>query len=151
MVKDPLPLPHAGLDILEKGLAPGKHLTKHRVLVIAPRQDGMAQQGEQVEAKHTRRERLLAMTKVVRQVGPLGLEHVVVCVVDLPSPAARLGYVHTVVSRQRMRGDPAIVREWCTRCGVDDGAIRRCKMPLRTSKPRGVRLTISLLLWRSSP
>jgi len=39
------------LDILEKGLAPGKHLTKQRVLVITPLQHRMEQKGQQVEAQ----------------------------------------------------------------------------------------------------
>ena len=63
---------------MEKRLASGKHMTKQGVFVIAPLQHRMAQKGQQVEAEHQRRQILLAMPKVVLQMVPLGLEHVIV-------------------------------------------------------------------------
>jgi hypothetical protein len=90
---------HQGPDILEKGLAPRQDLAKQCVLGIAPLQHGMAQQGEQVEAQHNRRERLLAMPKVVFDMVALGREHMVVFVCDLPPPTARLRSLRNVVSR----------------------------------------------------
>src|SRR5262250_3429177 len=92
---------------MEKCLAPGQYLAQQRVLVIAPFQYGMEQKSEQVEAQHKRRQMLLAMPKVVLQMVPLGLVHVVVFVFDFPSPAPRLGNVQNVVSCQPMIGDIA--------------------------------------------
>src|SRR2546428_13210855 len=93
---------------MEKRLAPGKHLAKQRILVIAPLQHRVEQKGQQVEAKHTGRQVLLAMPKVVLQMVPLGLEHVVVFVCDLPPPTTRLRNIHNVVIVQAMIGDTAI-------------------------------------------
>src|SRR3989454_7125148 len=105
---------------MEKRLAPGKHLAKQRVLVIAPLQHRVEQKGQQVEAEHTCRQVLLAMTKVVLQMVTLGLEHVVVFVFDLPPPTTRLRNVYNVVIPQAMIGDTAIVIELFARFGIDD-------------------------------
>ena len=69
---------------MEKRLAPGEDLTKQRVLVIAPLQHRLVQKGQEVEAKQKRPERLLAMPKVVLQMGAFGLEHMVIFSCDLP-------------------------------------------------------------------
>jgi hypothetical protein len=63
------------------------------------------------------------MTKVVLQVVPRGLEDMVVCVFDLPSPAPRLGNGHDVVSRQAVIGATARVIQLFPRVGVDDGEV----------------------------
>ncbi len=42
---------HEGPEILEKGLTPHKRLPKQRLLGITPQQNGMEQQGQQVEAE----------------------------------------------------------------------------------------------------
>ena len=118
IVKDHIP--PQGLDILEKRLAPRQHATQSGVLIIAPLQDGVEQEGQQIETEQKRREGLLSVTKVVLQMVALGLEHVVVFVFDLPSPAPRLRHGHHVVSRQTMIGDTAIVLEVLARFGVDD-------------------------------
>jgi len=118
MVKDHIT--HSGLDILEKRLAPGKHLAQQRILVIAPLQHRVEQQGQQVEAEQKRREVLRAMPKVVLEMIPLGFEHVIVFVFDRPTPPARLRNVQNVVSGQAMSGDTAIVIELFARCGIDD-------------------------------
>ncbi len=47
-------IPRQGLDILDKRLAPGKHATQQGILLIAPLQHRMEQQGEEVEAEHKR-------------------------------------------------------------------------------------------------
>jgi hypothetical protein len=44
-----------GPCIIEKGLAPGKHLAKQGIFFITPLQNRMAQKGEQVEAEQKRR------------------------------------------------------------------------------------------------
>ncbi len=105
---------------MEKCLAPGKHLAKQRILVIAPLSHRVEQKSQQVEAEHTGRQGLLAMTKVVLQMVPLGLEHVVVVVCDLPAATTRLRNRHNVVIVQAMIGDTAMVRELFARCGMDD-------------------------------
>ena len=86
---------------MEKRLAPGKHLAKQRVLGIAPLPHRVEQKGQQVEAEHTGRHGLLAMTQVVLQMVTLGLEHVVGFVFDLPPPTTRLRNVHHVVIARR--------------------------------------------------
>lgn len=122
---------------MEKRLAPGKHATQQRVPGIAPLQHRVAQQGQQVEAEHTRREVPLAVTKVVLQMVALGLEHGGVFVCDLPPPTTRLRNVHNGVNRQAMSGDTAIVRQLFARCGIDDRALepmdRHGTSPLRRS------------------
>ena len=80
----------------------------------------MEQKSQQVEAEHTGRQVLLAMTKVVLQMVPLGLEHVVVFVFDLPAATTRLRNRHNVVIVQAMIGDTAIVIELFARFGIDD-------------------------------
>ena len=112
-----------GLDIMGKRLAPGKHLAKQCVLVIAPLQHRVEQTGQQVKAEQKRQEIHLAMTKVVRQIIALGLEHVGVFVCDLPPPTPRLCNVHRVVSREAMIGETARVRQVFARFGVDDGEV----------------------------
>src|SRR5215471_2565210 len=81
----------------------------------------MEQKGQQVKAEQKRRQILLAMTKVVLQVVPLGLEHVVVFIFDLPASTTRLSNRHHVVRCQAMIGDTAIVVELLTRSGIGDG------------------------------
>src|SRR5712692_9762226 len=114
---------HEGLDILEKRLAPGTHLAQQRVLGIAPFQHRMEQKGQEVETEQKRREIGLAMTTVVLQMIALGLEDVVVVVVDLPPPTPRVGNVHYVVSRQAMSRDTAMVIQLFARFGLDDGKV----------------------------
>jgi len=127
MVKDHRP--RSGLDSIAKRLAPGQYLAQQRVLVIAPFQHGMEQKGQQGAAQHKRRQILLAMPKVVRQMVPLGLEHVGVFVVDLPAPATRLCNVHNVVSRQRMSGETTIVLQLFARFGMDDSEVEPMDRP----------------------
>jgi hypothetical protein len=105
---------------MEKCRAPGKHLAKQRIRVIAPLSHRVEQKSQQVEAEHTGRQGLLAMTKVVLQMVPLGREHGVVCVCDLPAATTRLRNRHHVVIVQAMIGETALVRELCARCGLDD-------------------------------
>ena len=61
------------------------------------------------------------MPKVMLQMIAFGLEHVVIFVFDLPSPATRLRNGHHGVRRQAMIGDIAVVIELLARFGVDDG------------------------------
>ena len=81
----------------------------------------MEQKGQQVEAEQKRRQIPLAMTKVVLQVVPLGLEYIVVFMFDLPASTTRLCNRYHVVRCQAMIGDTAIVVELLTRCGFGDG------------------------------
>ena len=122
IVKDHIP--HQGLDILEKRLAPRQHATQYGVLIIAPLQDGVEQEGQQIETEQKRREVLLAVTKVVLQMVALGLEYVVVFVFDLPPPPAHVCNVPNVVRRQAMIGNTAIVIELLARLGVADGDLK---------------------------
>jgi len=112
---------HQGADVLEKGLAPRQDLAKQCVPGIAPFQDGMEQEGKQVEAQHQRREILLTMSKVVLDMVAFGLEHIVVFVCDLPPPTACLRSLRNVVSRDLVIRDKAIVVELFARLGVDHG------------------------------
>ncbi len=114
---------------MEKRPAPGQHATQQRVLVIAPLQHRVEQQGQQSEAEHKRREGLLAVTKVVLEMVALGLAHVGVFVGDLPPPTPRWRNVHNVVNRQAMMGDRAMVLPLFTRFGMDDRAVAPMDRP----------------------
>src|SRR5262245_26019887 len=59
------------------------------------------------------------MANIVRQMVPLGLEHVVMFVFDLPAPTACLGHGCDVVRAQAMIGDKAVVIQLFTRFGLD--------------------------------
>ncbi|MGE3541099.1 MAG: tRNA guanosine transglycosylase [Candidatus Tectimicrobiota bacterium] len=81
-----MPTRNAGsLDILEKRLAPPQHTTKQHIRRIAPLEYRVEQESQQVEAEQKRCEILLAMAEVLFQMIPLGLEDVIVVVVDLPT------------------------------------------------------------------
>jgi hypothetical protein len=80
----------------------------------------MEQKGQEIEAKHKRRQILLAMPKAGLQMVALGLEDVVIFVFDLPASTARLRGVRDVVGAQAMIGDKAIVIEWFARFGMHD-------------------------------
>ena len=56
---------HQGLDIMEKRLAPSQHTTQQRVVIIAPLEHRVEQEGEQIQAEHERRQILLPMPKVM--------------------------------------------------------------------------------------
>jgi hypothetical protein len=58
------------------------------------------------------------MPKSVLQMVALGLEDMVVFVVDLPASSARLRPLRDVVRTQAMIGDTAVVRELCTGLGM---------------------------------
>ena len=124
-----------GPDIVEKGLTSHKRLPQQRLFVITPLHHGMEKQGEQVEAEQKRREILLAMTKMMRDMVALGFDPVVVFVCDLPAPTTRVCDLRDVFSAQAMMGDQAVVREWLARLGIDRGARqpRHCQGPWATS------------------
>ncbi len=52
-------------NIVEKGLAFGKHMANQGILVITSLQDGLKKKRQQIDAEHTRREVFLAVTKVL--------------------------------------------------------------------------------------
>ena len=79
----------------------------------------MEKKRQQVEAEQKRCQVSLAMTKVMLDMIALGFEHVVVFVLDFPSPTARLCDLRDVVSPQAMIGDKAVVIELLTRFGID--------------------------------
>jgi len=79
----------------------------------------MEQKGEKVEAEQKRGEVLLAMAKIVFQMVPFGLEHVVLFVFDLPAPTSCVGHGCDVVRAQAMIGDKAVGIPLCTRFGLD--------------------------------
>ena len=110
-----------GAPSIAKGLASGPPLAEQRLCVIAPLQDGMAKQRQQSEAQQKRCQGLLAMTNVRRDRRALGCEHVLVCVLALPAPAACLGDLRDVVGPQARSGDQTVVREWLTGFGMDRG------------------------------
>ncbi len=72
---------------MKKRLAPGQYLAQQRVRIIAPLQHRVEQKGQQVEAEHKGCKVLLAMARVVLDMIPLGLEHVVVFVFNFPASA----------------------------------------------------------------
>lgn len=74
------------LESLDKRLAPGQYTPQQRVMILAPLHHRVEQESQQVEVPQKRREVLLAMTKVVLQMVPLGLGDVIVCVCALPPP-----------------------------------------------------------------
>ena len=59
------------------------------------------------------------MAKIVLQMVPLGLEHVVIVVVDLPAPTACLGDGRAGGRAQAMMGDTAVVIQLFARFGID--------------------------------
>src|SRR5215471_21651737 len=89
----------------------------------------MEQKGEKVEAEQKRGEVLLAMAKMVLQMVPFGLEHVVIFVFDLPAPTSCVGYGCNVVRAQAMIGDKAVVIQLFTRFGIDHGDLAPIDRP----------------------
>lgn len=133
-----------GANIIEKGLASGQHVAKQGILGITPLPNGMEYKGQQVEAEHTRREVLLAMTNVVLDMITLGFEHVVVFVFDLPTPTPCAGDLRDVVGMHAMLGETAVVIELLACFGIDRGD----RQPMHgqgtwaTSQPDIVHITI---------
>jgi hypothetical protein len=64
------------------------------------------------------------MPKVVLQMVPVGLEHIVMFVFALPASTTCSRDVRDVVHAQAMRGDKAIVRELFARFGTYDGDLK---------------------------
>src|SRR5215212_10638077 len=59
------------------------------------------------------------MAKIVLQMVPFGLKHVVIFVFDLPAPTTCLCDGHDVVRAQAMIGDKAVVIPLFARFGID--------------------------------
>ena len=89
----------------------------------------MAQQGEQVKAEQKRGEGLLAMAKIVLQMVPFGLQHVVRFVCDLPAPTTGLCDGRDGVRAPTMMGDKAMVRPLRARLGIDHRALAPMDRP----------------------
>src|SRR5215831_5354714 len=105
---------------MEKRLTPGEHLAKQGIVMIAPFQDRMEQKGEEIETEHDRCEVLLAVTKIMLQMVPFGLKHIVIFVFDLPASTPCVGDGPDVVRAQAMIGDKAVVIQLFARFGIDD-------------------------------
>ena len=58
------------------------------------------------------------MAKIVLQMVPLGLQHIVIFVFDLPAPTAGLGDGCDVVRAQAMIGDKAVMIQLFARFGI---------------------------------
>ena len=71
---------------MEKRLTPGEYLAKQGKVMIAPFQDRMEQKGEEIETEHDRCEVLLAVAKIMLQMVPFGLKHIVIFVAVQHSP-----------------------------------------------------------------
>jgi hypothetical protein len=69
----------------------------------------MEQKGEEIATEHDRCAVLLAMAKMMLQMVPFGLEHMVIFVCDLPAPTPGVGDGHDGVRAQAMSGDTAVV------------------------------------------
>jgi hypothetical protein len=108
-----------GTHIIEKGLASHQHLAQPRLLLIAPLQDRMEEQRQQVEAEQKRPQVSLAVTKVMVDMIARRFEHIVLVVFDFPSPTTRLCPLRDGFSTQAMSGEKAIVIELLTRFGLD--------------------------------
>ena len=96
-------------NIVKKGLPSGKRLAKQRISIITPRQNGMEQKRQQIEAEQEGRQVSLAVTKVMLDMVTLGLEHVVVFVFDLPPATTCSGNLGNVFLAYVMIGDKAVV------------------------------------------
>ena len=104
---------------MEKRLTPGEHLAKQGIVMIAPFQDRMEQKGEEIETEHDRGEILLAVAKIMLQMVPFGLKHIVIFVFDLPAPTPCVGDGRDVVRAQAMIGDKAVVIQLFARFSID--------------------------------
>ena len=85
---------------------------------LTPLQHRRKPTGEQVETEQKRRERLLAMPKIVLHLVTFGLEHMGMFVGDLPPSAARVRYLRHRLSRHRMMGDTALRLQWFARLAM---------------------------------
>ena len=83
----------------------------------------MEQNGEQVPAEHRRRERLLAMPKVMRQMSALRLAHIVVRICPRPPAPTSWRDLRPSLCRQVRVGEKGVGREWCAGVGGDHGEL----------------------------
>jgi len=78
-----------GLQIVEEGLA-RRQLGPHAAVgLVAQVENGVKQEGQQVEHDQYHRQVLVAVAEVVLQVVAVVLEHIVVLIFDLPARAGR--------------------------------------------------------------
>ncbi len=110
-----------GSHILKKRLASRQHLTKECVLLIAPFQHRMEQEGQQIETEHRRREILLAVAEVMFEMVALGLKHVVVFVFNFPPSTTGLCHLCHILRTETVIGDKGVVIELLARFGIDHG------------------------------
>ena len=95
--------------MIEEGLAgrqPGPH---QPVGLIEPAQGGMPQERQEIQAGEDCRQLLLAVTQVVFEMVALGLEGVVVLVLDLPAGPPGSDQAGDVGLVDRPVGDPGVV------------------------------------------
>jgi hypothetical protein len=81
----------------------------------------MQQERQQMEAKHRRRQILLAVANVMLKMVALGLEYVVIVVFNLPPSTTGLGHLDRMLCTETVIGDKGIVIELFTRFGIAHG------------------------------
>ena len=80
----------------------------------------MEEKGQDIHGSQQRGTMLLAMAEVVFQMISLGLESIVVFVLDFPSCSSNLGKVNNICSRDRVIGYEAVLRQDFTRVFIFD-------------------------------
>ena len=97
-----------GADVVEQALARGELLAQQPVLRVHPLQDGVGQEGQDDEAGQQGRQVLPAVAEGVLEVVALGLQGVVVLVLDFPAAAPGLDDLGDVAAVQRQAGGEGV-------------------------------------------